>query len=37
VDEDIAASIALDEAVPFGVVEPLDLACNAHRSSSCLL
>src|SRR5262245_28180015 len=37
VNEDIAASVALDEAVPFGVFEPLDLACDAHRSSSCVL
>src|SRR5882672_9551374 len=33
VHEDIAASVALDEPVPLGVVEPLDLACDAHRSS----
>src|SRR6516164_7119152 len=31
-DEDIAASITLDEAIPLCVVEPLDLACDAqHR------
>src|SRR5262245_54742124 len=35
--EDIAASFPLDEAVPLGVVEPLDLACDAHRSSSYVL
>src|SRR5262249_4709371 len=33
VHEDVAASVALDETVPLGVVEPLDLACDAHRSS----
>src|SRR5262245_6232808 len=32
VHEDIAASITLDEPVPLCVVEPLDLACNTHRS-----
>src|SRR5207237_3052589 len=32
VDEDIAASVALDESVTLGVVEPLDFACDAHRS-----
>src|SRR5882762_8315267 len=32
VHEDITASVALDEPVTLGVVEPLDLACNAHRS-----
>src|SRR5687767_9185229 len=37
VHEDIAASVALDETVPLGVVEPLDLACDAHRSSSYVL
>ena len=37
VDEDITASIALDEPVAFGVVEPLDLACDTHRSISYLL
>src|SRR5437764_11904307 len=34
VHEDIAASVALDESVSLRVVEPLDLACDAHRSSS---
>src|SRR5712691_4189202 len=33
VHEDVTASVALDEPVPLGVVEPLDLACDAHRSS----
>jgi hypothetical protein len=29
VHEDVAAALALDEPVPLGVVEPLDLACDA--------
>src|SRR5206468_406822 len=37
VHEDVAASVSLDEPVTLGVVEPFDLACNTHRSSSCLL
>ena len=37
VHEDVTASVALDESVPLGVVEPLDLACDAHRSSSYVL
>src|SRR5258706_7489218 len=37
VHEDVAASVTLDEPVAFGVVEPLDLACDTHRSVSCLL
>ena len=32
VDEDVTASVALDEPVTFCVVEPLDLACDTHRS-----
>ncbi len=32
VDEDVTASVAFDEPVTLGVVEPLDLACDAHRS-----
>src|SRR6185295_2242678 len=36
VDEHVAATLALNETVALGVVEPLDLACNAHRSSSLL-
>src|SRR6185436_2195762 len=32
VDEDVRASVAFDESVPLRVVEPLDLACNTHRS-----
>src|SRR5918994_1381348 len=36
VDEDVAATLALNEPVALGVVEPLDLACDAHRSSSLL-
>jgi len=31
VHEYVVATLALDEPVPLGVVEPLDLACNAHR------
>src|SRR5689334_22028515 len=34
VHEHVAATLALDETVALSVVEPLDLACNAHRSSS---
>src|SRR5438552_3159466 len=37
VDEHVAATLALNETVALGVVEPLDLACDTHRSSSCLL
>src|SRR5580765_260879 len=37
VHEDVTASVALDEPVALGVVEPLDLACDAHRSLPCLL
>src|SRR5256885_12647999 len=37
VHEDVTASVAFDEPVTLGVVEPLDFACDAHRSSSCLL
>src|SRR5687767_53434 len=36
VHEHVAATLALNEPIAFGVVEPLDLACNAHRSSSLL-
>src|SRR6187431_232497 len=36
VDEDVAAALTLNEPVALGVVEPLDLACNTHRSSSLL-
>src|SRR5215831_16169783 len=32
VHEDVAASVTLDETITLGVVEPLDLACDAHRS-----
>ena len=28
---------SLEEPVALGVVEPLDLACDTHRSISCLL
>ena len=34
VDEDVAAALAFDEPITLGVVEPLDLACDTHRSSS---
>src|SRR6266852_7303141 len=37
VHEDVTASVALDEPVALGVVEPLDLACDTHRSISYLL
>src|SRR3954463_8105097 len=37
VDEHVTASVAFDESVTLGVVEPLDLTCDTHRSSSCLL
>ena len=36
VDEHVAATLALNEPVALGVIEPLDLACNTHRSSSLL-
>src|SRR5687768_13348735 len=36
VHEHVAATLALNEPIPLGVVEPLDLACNTHRSSSLL-
>jgi hypothetical protein len=36
VHEHVAATLALNEPVALGVVEPLDLACDAHRSSSLL-
>src|SRR5687768_4754998 len=35
--EHIAAAFALDKTVALGVVEPLDLACNTHRSLPVLL
>ena len=31
-DEDVAAALAFNETVALGVVEPLDLTCNTHRS-----
>ena len=34
VDEDVAAALAFDESITLGVVEPLDLACDTHRSLS---
>ena len=36
VHEHVIARFAFDEPVALGVVEPLDLACDAHRSSSLL-
>src|SRR5438128_1551535 len=33
-DEDVAAAFAFDEPITLGVVEPLDLACDTHRSFS---
>ena len=36
VDEDIAAPVALDESITLGVVEPLDLACDTHRTFPAL-
>src|SRR6188474_2871864 len=36
VDEDVAATLAFDEPITLRVVEPLDLACDTHRSSSLL-
>jgi hypothetical protein len=36
VNEYVTAALAFDEPVTLGVVEPLDLACDAHRSSSLL-
>ena len=36
VDEYVASAFTLNKAVALGVVEPLDLACNGHRSSSLL-
>src|SRR5690349_20754188 len=32
VDEYVTTAVALDETISLGVVEPLDLACDAHRS-----
>src|SRR5438552_2843035 len=36
VHKHVAATFALNETVALGVVEPLDLACDTHRSSSLL-
>src|SRR5512138_2540182 len=33
VHEHVASTLALDEPIALGIVEPLDLACNTHRSS----
>src|SRR5262245_63472846 len=32
VDEHVAPTVSLDEPITLSVVEPLDLACDAHRS-----
>src|SRR5204863_2641385 len=32
VNEDVAPAVALNETVTLGVVEPLDLACDTHRT-----
>src|SRR4029453_1315298 len=36
VDEHIAAAVAFDESVTLGVIEPLDLACDTHRTFPAL-
>src|SRR5215211_5810586 len=36
VDEHIAAAVTFDETVTLGVVEPLDLACDTHRTCPAL-
>src|SRR5215207_41194 len=36
VDEHIAAAVTFDETVTFGVVEPLNLACDTHRTFPAL-
>jgi hypothetical protein len=36
VDEHVAPTLALNEPIALRVIEPLDLACNTHRSSSLL-
>src|SRR5215211_4084309 len=36
VDEHIAAAVTFDETVTLGVVEPLDLACDTHRTFPAL-
>jgi hypothetical protein len=36
VHEDVAATLPFNETVALGVVEPLDLTCDTHRSSSLL-
>jgi hypothetical protein len=35
-DKDVTAAFAFNESIPLGIVEPLDLTLNAHRSSSLL-
>jgi hypothetical protein len=34
--EHVTPALALDEAIPFGVVEPLDLTCDTHLSCPAL-
>ena len=36
VHEDVASTFPFNETVALGVVEPLDLTCDTHRSSSLL-
>jgi hypothetical protein len=36
VDEHVAAAVAFDETVTLGVVEPLDIACDTHRTFPAL-
>src|SRR5207237_6744968 len=36
VNEHVAATLPFNETVALGVVEPLDLTCDTHRSSSLL-
>ena len=36
VHEHVASTLAFNETVALGVIEPLDLACDTHRSSSLL-
>jgi hypothetical protein len=36
VDEHVAATFAFDKSVTLGVVEPLDLACDTHRTFPAL-
>jgi hypothetical protein len=36
VNEDVSAAVTFDETIAFGVVEPLDLACDTHLSFPAL-